>query len=329
MSPAGRDDCERIDAEAREWLLRRSLEDRAAADEAAFQAWLDADQRHGECYALAEAVWTDLQNMKGRPELAALSESPRRRSGIAIGIGIAAAILIASVLGFWSHQQDATRQRQSYATGTAEIRTLLLPDGTVVSLGARTKISTEFSDRERLVQLSGGEALFAVTRDSRRPFIVRSGNARVRVLGTRFELRSGEGRLRIGVAEGVIEVISATQPPHSSAANRHVLTAGQQVAVTPAGEFSAIERAQAPGAWTGGHFRYDGAPLADVVSDASRYHPRPIELESPDLGRLRVSTSFGISQIAQMIDTLPDVLPVSVENQADGTIVLRRRAAGE
>jgi hypothetical protein len=68
---------------------------------------------------------------------------------------------------------------------------LILPDGTSVWLNASTSITypTVFNSESREVQING-EAYFEVKKDSRRPFLVRTKNTTVRVLGTYFNVNA-------------------------------------------------------------------------------------------------------------------------------------------
>ncbi|WOK05139.1 FecR domain-containing protein [Imperialibacter roseus] len=69
--------------------------------------------------------------------------------------------------------------------------TIHLSDGTEVILNSGSSISYPevFGDAERVVSLVG-EAFFEVTPDKSRPFIVRSSNLEMRVLGTSFNVQS-------------------------------------------------------------------------------------------------------------------------------------------
>ena len=62
---------------------------------------------------------------------------------------------------------------------------VVLSEGTEVFLNSDSRLAypTIFKGKERVVSL-GGEAYFKVTKDAEHPFIVKSGNIQVRVLGT-------------------------------------------------------------------------------------------------------------------------------------------------
>lgn len=68
---------------------------------------------------------------------------------------------------------------------------IVLEDGTEVWLNAESKLHypNRFAGKERRVELEG-EAFFHVAKDAARPFIVKSGTAETRVLGTEFNFRS-------------------------------------------------------------------------------------------------------------------------------------------
>lgn len=68
---------------------------------------------------------------------------------------------------------------------------LILPDGTHVWINADSKLSfpSVFDSLKREVLLSG-EAYFAVKKDRARPFIVKTDNVEIEVLGTEFNVRA-------------------------------------------------------------------------------------------------------------------------------------------
>lgn len=64
-----------------------------------------------------------------------------------------------------------------------------LPDGSVVTLGAKSRVKypTSFAGNTRDVFLNG-EAFFEVTKNPKKPFIVYTGNVQTQVLGTSFKV---------------------------------------------------------------------------------------------------------------------------------------------
>lgn len=66
---------------------------------------------------------------------------------------------------------------------------LTLADGTEAWLSSRTKLNIphQFNDKERVIELDG-EGFFAVKKDVKRPFIVKTKQYNVQVLGTQFNV---------------------------------------------------------------------------------------------------------------------------------------------
>ena len=99
-------------------------------------------------------------------------------------------------------------------TNDGETREVVLPDGSTVTLNSNTYLRYR-SDLDvaeiRDIQLEG-EAFFDVTRRPEQPFIIRTANAEVRVLGTSFNVREipGDTRTEVEVATGKVAVKSLT-----------------------------------------------------------------------------------------------------------------------
>lgn len=102
---------------------------------------------------------------------------------------------------------------------------LVLEDGTEVWLNAESKLHypNRFTGKERKVTLEG-EAFFHVAKDASRPFIVKSGTAETRVLGTEFNFRAYPHENRhVTLVSGSV-IVSDTQKE-----NELQLTPGEDV----------------------------------------------------------------------------------------------------
>lgn len=158
----------------------------------------------------------------------------------------------------------------SAEAGPGERIEVVLPGGTQVSLNAGSSLrwARGFSwlpgveRRDRVVRLTG-EGFFDVVRDGR-PFRVETSDARVRVLGTRFNVRvrPGEGTF-VAVDEGSVEVVD-------DRAEAVVLTAGQRVTAGQGALRVLSAGAEPVAAWRRGGFSATDATLASVVQEMER-----------------------------------------------------------
>lgn len=318
---------------ASDWLVRRSEGALPDAEEREYQQWLIASPLHAVAFEKLAGVWGEVGEMKQLAEVAPLpvTKMPVWRQPMALAAALAIAT-VGAVLGIVKYSAP-----QIIETQLAEVRDVALPDGSKVTLGGKSQIEIDFSGDRRDVVLVSGEAFFDVAHDTSRPFFVAAGNTRVRVVGTRFDVRKGPTDTSVSVVQGVVavseQVASADEP-----LARGTLTAGQriQVATRAAGKnLPAVESdrpapiATVPtervGAWRYGRLEYEDRRLNEMLADVQRYYKPGMELATPELGELPVTAAFRVDEIPQIARALEHALPVKAVQSADGHIVLYPR----
>lgn len=318
MTMAGQTDNEQeaIDRAAGEWLVRIEEEGLDASAERDFDRWLADDPRHKATYDAIRQTWSDIAGMEGLAALTSVTDRSApvtRRIGWrgAVGVAVAASL----VLGLFFFR--AASPEPQYRTELAEMRTVALPDGSSVTLGARSSIALAFKADERRVILSSGEALFDVVHDAKRPFVVDAGSSVIRDIGTRFNVNRTTSSVRIGVLEGRVEVRrtdAATVAPVMLGRGQ-----GAQIVQTrsPSGPI-VVTTQEAPGAWRDGRLVFDNVRLADLSADVNRYYAPGVTLGTAAVGDLRVTAAFRTSEIPAFMGALGATLPVRTERSPDG-----------
>lgn len=103
-------------------------------------------------------------------------------------------------------------------------------DGTEAWLSPRSviRIPSEFSKDERSVELDG-EGFFSVTKDAKRPFIVKTQQYNIKVLGTKFNVfaYSKSKRFETNLVEGRVQVFNNHDPEENI-----ILQPNEMVALT-------------------------------------------------------------------------------------------------
>ncbi len=199
-------------------------------------------------------------------------------------------------------------------TAGAAARTAALPDGSAVVLGPDSTFTFETDGGQRLATLTG-EAELDVAPDAARPFTVVAGDARVRVVGTRFMLTHRGACTQLLVHSGIVEIAAPGLAPRR-------VQAGEEAA--------AIDRGAPPGPCLDAASRqplrwsYIDAPLSTILADIAPFYPQRIVLGSAEIGAERVTLAFEGEQIAHVIELLPAVLEVEIARADDGTIVIGR-----
>lgn len=189
------------------------------------------------------------------------------------------------------------------ATAAGEWQTEILEDASIVQLGPSTKLRVEFANSHRVVKLSHGEALFHVAHDTSRPFVVETPLAAVRAVGTAFAVSlDSAAQVRVTVQEGVVAVARESNAralrttPNLPAGQSITLKAGEQVAVTRAGDLAAEHvNVDAALAWTKRQLIFE----CETVEEAAREFNRRNELQLKVLDpQLRARAVRGVFEAA-------------------------------
>ena len=144
-----------------------------------------------------------------------------------------------------------------------------LSDGTKVWINSESSLGfkSQFSDKARFVDLEG-EAYFEVAKDKSRPFIVRTSNMDVRVLGTEFNVKSYENDdyTYATLNEGKIRIKAGDQ--------KQDLSVNQQLVLDNAtGDMEKREvDASIYSAWIKGTFVFKDERLEDILEVFSRWY---------------------------------------------------------
>jgi len=151
---------------------------------------------------------------------------------------------------------------------------IALPDGTQVSLNAESslKYPVYFEEDERIVELVG-EGYFDVAKSHRDgksiPFIVHTGNQRLQVLGTEFNINSYDKYIKTTLIEGKVSLESLTDghQPVILKPNQQSIFNDQQHAF----EVHDVDPLYAM-AWTKGNFAFQRASIHEVLESIARWY---------------------------------------------------------
>ena len=179
-------------------------------------------------------------------------------------------------------------------------RAFVLPDQSVIRLqeGAVLSFQPHRFAKERTVKLSG-TGYFEVARNEASPFVVRSGEARVKVLGTQFQFDASlntvyvtEGRVLFATEEEGLELTRGAYA---------ILRDGKPVLSAP--------QLPNPAAWATGRLQYDATPLGTVLKELSSLFGRKLSAEWADEPSLtgEFALSDGLPRIISLIESALNV----------------------
>ncbi|MCU0949635.1 MAG: FecR domain-containing protein [Burkholderiaceae bacterium] len=299
-----------IAAEAAVWVARLHGHDRCKRMERECLAWQQRSPAHREAFERCTDTWESVPRVSVASVFAASRRGPSRdaRSVLRalpmrrVFLGVVAIGLSIAAIGHALLAPDAT-----YVTEVGEQQTVVLEDGSRVSLNTDTRVRVRMSRGQRLVSVLGGEALFEVAPQAHRPFIVRAAGSEVEAVGTVFTVRLTTSPRRdapvlaVTLLEGRVAVRQDDAAAGSASAVGSQLRPGERLQIAPGGERGPAQRVQRVDrpnleqilAWKRSEALFDSAALSDAVEEMNRYSRTPIVLLGADsLASLQVSGQY-------------------------------------
>jgi transmembrane sensor len=329
---------EAISRDAARWVV---LSDRGltGAELAEFEQWLAADVRHRRAIAASTATWGLMDRMA--TELVVMPDAEESRSRLSRNILITfatAAALALAVAGWMQVSSPKANIVASSATADVSPRTLLLSDGTLVSLNSGAAVSEEFTADQRSVVLLRGEAHFNVKKNAKWPFVVRAGNARVIAVGTAFDVEFRSRQIEVVVTEGKVRVASNVSEKEVSysgpSAEGPMVKAGQQAVIGQKHFFApwTVEIADSDPqnlarifAWKDPLTSITGATLGDLAADFRRRIGYRLVFADPEIASLRIGGRFRVDDVEDFVRLIADNFGLESDHIGQNETVLRLR----
>jgi transmembrane sensor len=343
-----------VSEEAAEWLVEFRTGDLDDRNRQAFDAWIRSSQEHLRAFLEIAAIWNegssldpahtlDLETLIARartePAVVSLratlpvhaSTSLKAKMPPAFPrlgqrryrLGLAASLLLVSALALlaWNPFESGT----AYATALGEQRVITLADGSTIDLNSHSRVRVKFTTAARTVQLEEGQALFRVAKNPSRPFIVKSGEAQVRAVGTQFDVDRTPSATIVTVLEGRVAVTGAPGRESGTRDPGIFLAAGEQVTVAPRITARPVPaNVSAATAWTHNEVVLESAPLSEVADAFNKYSSRRLIAEDSITPQLLLSGRFTTDPnfIIQYLKARPDISVVESDREIR---IIRRR----
>lgn len=246
--------------------------------------WKDLREMDNEREIDVDRAWNKLYSRLRDNGLMTVEPEVRKRFLTPAFYRVAAVVLL--LLGMGSAllymNNDGLFSRRITVATTEEQKNLevTLPDGSIVILNRNTRISYPgtFSKGERNVTLAG-EAFFDIVRDEASPFTVDAGKARVRVLGTSFNVRTADqdSPVEVFVKTGQVLVTGVEK------GSDLILDPGFIGTVYLDKTEKAVNTDPNYMSWNTGLLVYDGQTLDIVIRDLKRVYNMDIVVDDPEI----------------------------------------------
>jgi transmembrane sensor len=304
-------------------ILLRALNGQASSDDMlALNQWLNESDEHRQEFLALKAyyqadvevelsadaaqsydrLWEKIQNHNRRQKRRLFV----RYSSVAAVVVLCVAL---SYVLFLKHTTTCqpTVMHYTYAAAVQK-KQVKLKDGTLVVVNKNSKITIDdkYGVNDRCVKLAG-EAYFEVVKDSRRPFKVDLGGAKVTVLGTHFDIHSQRGIITVTLVEGSVRFEEPTQTV--------VMKPNQQMTYNRMTKEITLSKVDAESSvcWKDGLLKFRSVPLSKMLKDISR--DRGVDIRFADSGKrysdVTITGTFTADQnVEEILKVVSQSLPV-------------------
>ncbi|WP_321290522.1 FecR domain-containing protein [uncultured Sunxiuqinia sp.] len=205
---------------------------------------------------------------------------------------------------------------------------IILSDGTTVWLNAGSRLiyPEVFGVKNREVTLYG-EAFFDVSHNETKPFIVKTTDLNIRVLGTRFNVNAypDDYTIQTTLEEGSISV----KKREAGLFERElVLKPNQQYVFNRQTEASKVNRVDAQSylIWTEGLLRFNDEQFSRIVRKVERYYNVLVSIDSPVLAREKITGKLDLSQgIDETLEYLSRVSQTNYKKENESNYLISNK----
>jgi hypothetical protein len=229
--------------------------------------------------------------------------------------------LLLSSIYFYS---ELHKQKQQYSSSTPNVyntfkaplgaRTqVVLPDGSLVWLNSGSSLTypSRFDTESRKLILDG-EAYFEVVKNESIPMEVSTGQLKVKVYGTKFNLNAyaDEDRIETTLVEGKVALMPKNNKKEINLEpgyNASFSLTDQHM------EISKVEDMDAYIGWKDGKLLFRDEQLVRIVKDLERRYNVDIQVTDVSLYEYTLYATFIDENIEQVLDIFSNSIPISIE----------------
>lgn len=207
-------------------------------------------------------------------------------------------------------------------TSNKELRDIVLPDGSKVILDAKTKLDIKYYSDKREVNISEGKALFEVSSNPNKPFIVNADMIKVEVLGTNFEVKNEKDKIAVDVISGKVKV---EQNKNDEFQQLAILTQGKHISFDKQSSKTVLKDIDIKNiaSWKDGVLFFQDYSLQKAIDEFKKYKDIDIVIQK-DIQKYSISGSFGIDDIDKFIFALSKIYPIKVDKKDNSIYIYKK-----
>lgn len=291
-----------------------------------FELWLENEEnRHEyEAFLQVESLFKTLPKETKQNLVHETTPAKKRLTLSWKPLAVAATVILACIGMFEAYAYTQFMRMHEIQTAY-ESREIVLPDASKVRMDASTKLSITYYNGKREVILTQGQATFEVTKDEKRPFIVKNPQLDTRVVGTCFSVSFLDDLSSIYVLNGSVQVNESVN--HTLLATlgkgESLMYDGKKARVLFVKPFDTNKFAL----WTKGMIAFDKTPLEQALRSFERYNDLAFITPRLDTSSFFVTGSFQTKDVDKFLVALRNIYAFKIEKNEKQIVISSKSGA--
>ena len=315
---------EKIENEALSWIIKEN-EGIKENEKIAFKEFLN-NIHHKKVYDKYKNLFFYCNNLKEKEKNNIKNDIKKEKisfnyNNILSSLAAAVIFIFISFSAFDYYEDLKSTYEISYQTKNTKKVNILLADNSIIDMDIKSTLNISYYKNKRLVDLIAGKALFSVTKDKKRPFIIRSGSTKIEVLGTKFEVINLNNIRTINVIEGLVRVSYLYK---QKIKNLLILKKGESLSLNEEGKVLMIKGVDITNiaTWKNDLIKFENISLKEALEEFARYNDKNIILEDYKVSQFKISGIFSIKNLDKFIVALPEIYPLKIKKEKDSIKII-------
>ncbi len=236
-----------------------------------------------------------------------IAHKPERQSAFLPWLRYAsiAAVLVLSLSIFFVYRPYVSMK--TVASGPSGISPVALSDGSLISLNhdSKLKFTEKFGNHSREVYF-WGEAFFEIAPDPSRPFVIETGDTRIKVVGTSFNVRNSAGGEIIEVVVNTGKVLFYRVDKNDRTVDQVMLVKGDKgIYNSKSHTLSRMVNDDVNyNSWKSGVLVFNETSLDKVLQTVGRKYNVTFHLADTKLENLKLTATFDNESLDSVLEVL-------------------------
>jgi transmembrane sensor len=292
------------------WVSILEDEDISLVEEEQFHQWCALYPENKQAYEELTSVITRFKDVSDQ-EANAMNKVLQSLSGSSAiyrksSVGVSLSVILGLYTWYSQSGYSTDYLVSDYRASTNEIREIILPDGSQITLDAMSSFNIKYSQNERRIELTQGRLFADVITNPARPFIVETPTATVKALGTQFSVNKLLDATKVTITESKVELCNKNMVEQTAYQLSCVRgQVGETMSLVDSRLYGpAASNVKADTAWMNHRLVVNDQPLSEVLNDLSRHYHGLMLYSGSDIKDVQVSGVYPTDNIQLSLSML-------------------------